>query len=78
MKHCTQCEKMSVMGGKRNLLRGHYNPTPKVRKYPNLQYSIIDGKRELICTRCIRTNAKGARVRITNAAGKKAKAKATA
>ncbi len=63
MRQCSMCHKTSVMGGKRNLLRGHYNPTPKVRKYPNLQYATIAGTRQLICTRCIRTIAKPARVR---------------
>jgi hypothetical protein len=51
------------MGGKRHLLRGHYNPTPKVRKYPNLQYATVDGRRQLICTRCIRTLAKTAKAK---------------
>ena len=43
------------MGGKRNLLRGKYNPTPKVRKYPNLQWARFpDGHREKICTSCLK------------------------
>ncbi len=56
------------MGGKRNLLRGKYNPTPKKRKYPNLQYarlvsvdsngSRVPGKmrRILLCARCLKQN----------------------
>ena len=47
------------MGGHRNLLRGHYNPTPKQRKYPNLQYAQVNGQRTLICMRCLRTMHKG-------------------
>jgi ribosomal protein L28 len=47
-----------MMRGKRNLLRGHYNPTPKQRKYPNLQWAVVDGKRMKICTNCIRTRQK--------------------
>ena len=38
MKSCPICGKTSQMGGKRNLLRGKYNPTPRKRKYPNLQW----------------------------------------
>ena len=48
------------MGGHRNLLRGHYNPTPKTRKYPNLQFAQVNGQRLLICTQCLRTLHKGA------------------
>ncbi|MBI2628320.1 MAG: hypothetical protein HYW71_02725 [Candidatus Niyogibacteria bacterium] len=45
------------MGGKRNLLRGKYNPTPKKRKYPNLQWaSFPAGGRIKICTRCLKKN----------------------
>lgn len=58
MRQCYQCEKASVLRGKRRLLRGHYNPTPKARKYPNLQYAVVGGRRRLVCTRCIRTLAK--------------------
>ncbi|OGZ31935.1 MAG: hypothetical protein A3H02_00405 [Candidatus Niyogibacteria bacterium RIFCSPLOWO2_12_FULL_41_13] len=55
MKICPICEKGSRMGGKRNLLRGHYNPTPKKRKYPNLQWArLTSGKRIKICTRCMK------------------------
>jgi ribosomal protein L28 len=43
------------MGGHRILLRAHYNPTNWTRKYPNLQYATVDGKRMLICTACLRT-----------------------
>ncbi len=46
------------MVGKRILLRGHYNPTSKSRKYPNLQFSKVDGVRKLICVQCMRTISK--------------------
>lgn len=55
MRQCQLCGKGSQMGGHRNLLRGHYNPTPHTRKYPNLQYAKVEGKRLLICTSCLRT-----------------------
>jgi len=37
------------------LLRGKYNPTAKIRKYPNLQRVKVGKKRMLICTGCMRT-----------------------
>jgi len=56
-KECAICNKGSKMGGKRNLLRGKYNPTPKKRKYPNLQFATFpDGKRRKICTKCLKKN----------------------
>ncbi len=42
----------------RVLLRGHYNPTGKTRKKPNLQWAKLDGKRVRICTDCIKTLSK--------------------
>ena len=48
------------MGGARKLLRGHYNPVNWSRKYPNLQYSKVEGIRTLICTACMKTNARKA------------------
>lgn len=48
------------MGGARKLLRGHYNPVNWSRKYPNLQYGKLDGKRALLCTGCLRTLVKPA------------------
>ena len=63
MRQCAMCHKGSQMGGERKLLRGHYNPVNWTRKYPNLQYARIDGKRVLICTKCIRTLHKAPRVK---------------
>jgi len=51
------------MGGARKLLRGHYNPVNWTRKYPNLQWGKLDGKRTLLCTSCIKTQSKTPRVR---------------
>jgi len=39
----------------RILLRGHYNPTNRSKRYPNLQWAKINGKRIKICTDCIKT-----------------------
>jgi len=55
MKSCAVCQKSSVTEGKRSFLRSHYNPTHKVRKYPNLQWARLDeGKRKKICVRCMK------------------------
>jgi hypothetical protein len=58
MYKCVNCGKGSQMGGKRRLLRGHYNPVSYSRKYPNLQWSKLNGKRALICTQCMKTTVK--------------------
>lgn len=68
MRKCTMCEKTSQMGGARKLLRGHYNPVNWTRKYPNLQYTLVDGKRTLVCTSCIRTLHKAPRAKIVHTA----------
>ncbi len=46
------------MARKRNLLRGKYNPTDKSKRYPNLQWAKIDGKRVKVCTSCIKKQSK--------------------
>lgn len=58
MYACIKCGKGSRIAGKRILLRGHYNPVEKSRRYPNLQWARIDGKRVRLCTQCIKTLAK--------------------
>lgn len=63
MRQCKKCGKGSQMGGKRKLLRGHYNPVDWKRSYPNLQYATIKGVRILVCTQCIKTLAKPPRTR---------------
>lgn len=63
-----------MMANKRKLLRGHYNPVNRYRKYPNLQWVKVDPallpaklrayfsgnspKRIKICTSCIKTLGK--------------------
>lgn len=61
MRQCSMCGKGSRMGGKRRLLRGHYNPVSWTRKYPNLQFANVGGTRKLVCVQCIRTIKKPAR-----------------
>jgi len=47
------------MVGHRIKLRGHYNPTGKKRKYPNLQKTTTpEGEKVLACTNCIKRMAK--------------------
>ncbi len=59
MRQCSICGKGSIMRASRNKLRGKYNPTPKKRKYPNLQYyTLLNGKRVLLCTRCLKAKSK--------------------
>ncbi|MEK7162817.1 MAG: 50S ribosomal protein L28 [Patescibacteria group bacterium] len=55
MKKCEICGKGSIMRASRNKLRGKYNPTPKKRKYPNLQKSKLpSGKKVVACAKCIK------------------------
>jgi len=59
MKECEMCGKGSKMAGKRNKLRGHFNPTPLQRKYPNQQKTLNnDGERVIACTQCIKAFSK--------------------
>ena len=62
-KICTICGKKSGMSVTLVKLRGKYNPTDKVRKYPNLQWVRLvsgknTGKRVLACAKCIKRTAK--------------------
>ncbi len=58
-KECTICGKTSSMQRKLNKLRGKYNPSPKKRVYPNLQWvKLPDGKRVKACTKCIKATEK--------------------
>jgi hypothetical protein len=58
-KICTICGKKSGMTVTIVKLRGKYNPTDKVRKYPNLQWmKLRDGKRVLACAKCIKRASK--------------------
>lgn len=56
-KTCTICKRGSIMGGGySNRVRAtKFNPTGMVRKQINLQWATMkDGKREKVCTRCIK------------------------
>ncbi len=52
---CSNCGKKPIMVTTRVLLRGHYNPTNRSKRYPNLQWAKVGGKRIKICTDCIKT-----------------------
>lgn len=54
MRKCAICGKGSIVRGGRKKLRGRYNPTPKKRKYPNLQGAKVHGVRKKICTSCLK------------------------
>lgn len=60
MRQCKICGKSSIMlGGKYKKVMSRYNPTPKKRKYPNLQWAKLpSGKRVKACTKCIKTLVK--------------------
>ena len=65
-KECTICKKTSTMGRQYKKLISKYNPGPKTRKYPNLQWATIPtdvdkkaykpyaGKKILLCTKCMK------------------------
>lgn len=58
-KICSICGKKSGMSWSLVKLRGKYNPTQKIRKYPNLQWVRLvsgkdAGKRVLACAKCIK------------------------
>ena len=55
---CPICGKKPVTVNKRKLLRGNYNIVNRYRKYPNLQWAQVDGKRVKICTDCKKTQNK--------------------
>jgi ribosomal protein L28 len=69
-KECTICGKSSSMGRQYKKLISRYNPSPKKRKYPNLQwvtvpvetvkkkYKEFAGKRILACAKCIKALGK--------------------
>ncbi|OGZ20329.1 MAG: hypothetical protein A3F95_01275 [Candidatus Nealsonbacteria bacterium RIFCSPLOWO2_12_FULL_39_31] len=56
---CSVCGKKSGMGWRLTKLRGKYNPTAKIRKYPNIQWMHLpNGKRISACAKCIKTQGK--------------------
>ncbi len=58
MRQCAICGKSSKMVGHRIKLRGKYNPTNWSRKYANLQWGRVDGKRVKMCVQCLKTQHK--------------------
>lgn len=61
---CQLCEKQPRVQTTRKKLRGHYNPTAKKWKHPNLQKTVLpDGQKVLACNRCRKKLYKTARVR---------------
>ncbi|MBI2582691.1 50S ribosomal protein L28 [Candidatus Azambacteria bacterium] len=57
---CAICGKTSYMATTRKLLRGHYNPTGKVRKYPNLQWYRLPTKGRIkVCAKCLKALTRG-------------------
>ena len=70
MRQCAVCNKGSRMGGARRLLRAHYNPVNWTRKYPNLQWGKVDGKRVKMCTTCIKSQHKTPRAKVVRTAKK--------
>ena len=71
MRKCEICGRGSKMGGSRKLLRGHYNPVNWTRKYPNLQWAKVNGKRLKICMTCLRNMAKKHVIKIPTIPAKK-------
>ncbi len=68
-RECAVCEKKTVVARQRKKLMSRYNPTPKKRKYPNIQsiavpeevpasFKEFAGKRIKACTKCIKTLSK--------------------
>lgn len=59
MRSCPICNKGSQMvGGYSNRVRAtKYNPIPKLRKQPNLQWAkLSDSSRIKICAKCLKKN----------------------
>lgn len=57
MKACLTCQRSSAVGGGySNRIRAtKFNPTGKVRRYPNLQWTRTgEGKRVRLCAKCIK------------------------
>lgn len=64
MRACKRCQKSSIGGGTRKLLRGHYNQTNYSKKRANLQWTRLymvgkpEGQkvtqRSMVCTTCLR------------------------
>jgi ribosomal protein L28 len=58
-KECIICGKKSLMAGQRKKLMSRYNPTPKKRKQPNLQWVRLSPTQKIkACAKCIKRLAK--------------------
>lgn len=68
-RQCVVCNKKTTVATQRKKLMSKYNPTPKKRKYPNLQtiavpekapssFKDFAGKRIKACAKCIKTLSK--------------------
>jgi hypothetical protein len=56
---CSICKKGYMLTWRIKKLRGKYNPTIKVKKRPNLQWTkLSSGERVKACTKCIKAMAK--------------------
>jgi len=55
-KSCAICNKIPDKGRKYNKLMSKYNPSPKKKKKPNLQWvTLASGKKVKACAKCIKT-----------------------
>jgi ribosomal protein L28 len=60
-RECAICKKGTTVGRKYNKLMSKYNPSPKKKIKPNLQWvTLSDGSRIKTCTRCRKTLQKSA------------------
>jgi ribosomal protein L28 len=69
-KECRICGKKGMIARRLNKLRGKYNPSPKYKQQPNIQwvkvpldikqaaFKVFAGKRVLACTKCRKTTLK--------------------
>jgi len=68
-RKCVICEKKTIVAQQRKKLMSKYNPTPKKKKYPNIQsvavpekapasFKEFAGQKIKACARCIKTLSK--------------------
>lgn len=68
-RRCEICGKETVVSNQRKKLMSRYNPTPKKKKYPNIQSVLVPnevpkkfkefaGTRVKACTKCIKSFSK--------------------
>ncbi len=64
MRQCAKCGKSFKISGTRIKLRGKFNPTSSGKKKANLQWTrLLDGKRRLVCAKCLKVLTKKAPVK---------------